>query len=76
MSDDVEACHNAWVSAFARPDKKCLCSWHVDRSWSCKINELIEDKDEAEEVCAALKTPQNEIEEANFRRSYSSFWHD
>lgn len=33
--------HNAWVSAFARPDKKLLCSWHVDRSWRRKINELI-----------------------------------
>ena len=33
--------HNAWVSAFARPDKKLLCSWHGDRSWRRKINELI-----------------------------------
>ena len=31
MSDDAEAYHNASVSAFARPDKKLLCSWHVDR---------------------------------------------
>ena len=73
MSDDAKAYHNAWVSAFARPDKKLLCSWHVDRSWRRKVNELIKDKDQAEEVYAALKTLQNEIEEASFRRSLQQF---
>ena len=60
MSDDAEAYHNGWVSAFPSPDKKLLCSWHVDR-WRRKVNELIKDKDQAEEVYAALKTLQNEI---------------
>lgn len=73
MSDDAEAYHNAWVSAFARPDKKLLCSWHVDSSWRRKVNELIKDKDQAEEVYAALKTLENEIEEASFRRSLQQF---
>ena len=31
MSDDTDAYHNAWVCSFSRPDKKLLCSWHVDR---------------------------------------------
>ena len=73
MSDDAKAYHNAWISAFARPDKKLLCSWHVDRSWCRKINELIKDKEQAEGVYAALKTLQNEIEEASFRRSLQQF---
>ena len=73
MSDDAKAYHNAWVSPFARPDKKLLCSWHVDRSCRCKINKLIKDKGQAEGVYAALKTLQNETEEASFRRSLQQF---
>ena len=73
MSDDTEAYHNAWVSAFARLDKKLLCSWHIDCSWCHKVNKLVRDKDQAEEVYAALKTLQTEIEEASFRRSSQQF---
>jgi len=73
MSDDADAYHNAWVSSFARPDKKLLCSWHVDRCWRRKVNELIKDKDQPEEVYAALKMLQNEIEEASFGRSLQQF---
>lgn len=73
MSDDAEAYHNAWVSVFARPDKKRLCSWQVDRSWCRKLNELIKDKEQVAEVYAALKTLQNEISEAGFRRSLQQF---
>lgn len=43
MTDDAEAYHNAWISAFSRPDKKLLCSWPVDRSWRRKINEHVQD---------------------------------
>ena len=73
MSDDAEAYHNAWVSVFARPDKKLLCSWHVDRSWRRKLNELIKDKEQVAEVYAALKSLQNEISETGFRRSLQQF---
>lgn len=69
MSDDAEAYHNAWVSSFPRPEKKLLCSWHVDRSWRRKINEHIKDKEQQAEVYAALKSLQNETNEAGFRRS-------
>lgn len=34
---------------------------------------MIKDKDQGEEVYAALKTLQNEIEEASFRRSLQQF---
>lgn len=73
MSDDAEAYHNAWVSVFARPDKKLLCSWHVDRSWRRMLNEVIKDKEQVAEVYGALKNLQNEISEAGFRRSLQQF---
>ena len=53
MSDDAEAYHNAWASDFSRPDKKLLCSWHVDRSWRRTIGEHIKDKEQQAEVYAA-----------------------
>ena len=59
MTDDAEAYYNAWVSAFSRPDRKLLCSWHVDRSWRRKLNEHLKDKEQMAEVYAALKSLQN-----------------
>ena len=73
MNGDVEAYHNAWSSVFARPDKKLLCSWNVDRSWRCKLNECIKDREQLAEVYAALKSLQNEVSEARFRRSMQQF---
>ena len=69
MSDDTEAYHNAWASNFSRPDKKFLCSWHVDWSWRRKIAEHVKSKEQQAEVYAAFKGLQNETSEAGFRRS-------
>ena len=60
MSDDADACHNAWCSAFSRPDRKLLCCWHVDRSWRRKLNEYFKDIEKQADVYAPLKNPQNE----------------
>ena len=73
MSDDAEAYHNAWSSVFARPDKKFLCIWHVARSWRRKLNECIKDREQLAEVYAALKSLQNQVSEARFRRSMQQF---
>ena len=73
MSDDADAYHNAWPSIFTKPVRKLLCSWHVDRSWRRKLNELIKDKDQQVEVYAALKSLQNEPSECKFRRSLQQF---
>ena len=73
MTDDAEGYHNSWISAFSRPAKKLLCSWHVDRSWRRKINEHIKDKEQQAEVYSALKSLQNETSEAEFRRSLQKF---
>ena len=73
MSDDADGYHNSWISAFSRPTKNLLCSWHVDQSWRRKINENIKDKEQQAEVYAALKSLQNETREAEFRRSLQKF---
>ena len=73
MSDDADAYYNAWVSTFPRPNKKLLCSWHVDRSWRRKLNEHIRDRAVLAEVYAAMKRLQNETNEAVFRRSLQQF---
>ena len=72
LSDDAEGYHNSWISAFSRPAKKLLCSWHVDRSWRRNINEHIKDKQQQAEVYA-LKSLQNETSVAAFRRSLQKF---
>ena len=69
MSDDADAYYNSWVSTCSRPDRKLLCSWHVDRSWRRKLNEHLKDKEQMAEVYAALKSLQNELSETSFRRS-------
>ena len=73
MSDDPDAYYNTWVSTFSRPDRKLLCSWHVDRSWQRKLNEHLKDKEQMAEVYAALKSLQNELSETSFRRSLQHF---
>ena len=73
MSDDADAYYNAWVSTFSRPDRKLLCSWHVDRSWRRKLNEHLKDKEQMAEVYAALKSLQNDLSETSFRRSLQQF---
>lgn len=72
MTDDAEAYHNAWISAFSRPDKKLLSSWPVDRNWRRKINEHVQDS-KLKLLYAALKSLQNETSEAEFRRSLQKF---
>ena len=73
MTDDAEAYYNAWISAFSRPDRKLLCSWHVGRSWRQKLNEHLKDKEKMAEVYAALKSLQNDLSETSFRRSLQQF---
>ena len=73
MSDDTDAYYNTWVSTFSRPDRKLLCSWHVDHSWRRKLNEHLKDKEQMADVYPALKSLQNELSETSFRRSLQHF---
>ena len=73
MSDDADSYHNTWCSAFSRPDRKLLCSWHVNRSWRRKLNEYFKDKEQQADVYAPLKNLQNETTGNAFRRSLQRF---
>ncbi|GFT58253.1 uncharacterized protein NPIL_273371 [Nephila pilipes] len=33
MTDDTESFLNSWRTVFGVPEKRLLCTWHVDRSW-------------------------------------------
>ena len=63
MSNYAGTYHNAWCSAFSRPDRKLLCSWHVDRSWRRKLNEYFKDAEQHADVYVPLKNLQNETTE-------------
>ncbi|GFT37205.1 MULE domain-containing protein [Nephila pilipes] len=41
MTDDTESFPNAWRTVFGVPEKRLLCTWHVDRSWRRNISKLI-----------------------------------
>ncbi|XP_014679733.1 PREDICTED: uncharacterized protein LOC106819642 [Priapulus caudatus] len=73
MSDDAEQYYNAWRYSFSRPNRKLLCSWHVDRSWRRKLNQCIKDREQQAEMYAVMKALQNEPSEAQFRRSLQQF---
>ena len=45
----------------------------MDRSWRRKLKECIKDREQLAEVYAALKSLQNEVSEARFRRSMQQF---
>ncbi|GFS83536.1 uncharacterized protein NPIL_446271 [Nephila pilipes] len=49
MTDDTESFPNAWRTVFGVPEKRLLCSWHVDKSWRRNISKLI-------------KKPENQVE--------------
>ncbi|GFT23972.1 uncharacterized protein NPIL_247391 [Nephila pilipes] len=49
MPDDTESFPNAWRIVFGVPEKRLLCTWHVDKSWRRNISKLI-------------KKPENEVE--------------
>ena len=73
MSDDTDTYYNTWVSTFLRPDRKLLCSWHIDCSWRRKLYKHLKDKEQMAEVYAALKSLQNELSETSFSRSLQHF---
>ncbi|GFX45676.1 SCAN domain-containing protein 3 [Trichonephila clavipes] len=45
MTDDSESFFNAWKTVFGIPEKRLLCTWHVDRSWRRNISRFIMKKE-------------------------------
>ena len=65
MSDDDSAFYNAWAEVMGAPRRRLLCSWHVDRAWSGKLN-MIADKQTKEAMYKALKICQTELSAEKF----------
>ena len=41
LSDCAEQYYTAWVGVFEGSPQKLLCTWHVDRAWRRKLNEVV-----------------------------------
>ncbi|GFT08449.1 uncharacterized protein TNCV_2324661 [Trichonephila clavipes] len=66
MTDDSESFFNAWKTVFGIPEKKDLCTWHVDRSWRRSIARLITKKEMQVEAYKIVRSLLVETDEAAF----------
>nr|XP_021002468.1 uncharacterized protein LOC110282744 [Parasteatoda tepidariorum] len=55
MTDDAESFNNAWKDTFGEPQKRLLCSWHMDRSWRKKLSELVPNKEEQANIYKIIR---------------------
>lgn len=68
MSDDDPAMYNAWRDVFGAPDRRILCTWHVNRAWRGKLK-TIQCKERREAVHKALMACRDELDIAKFNTS-------
>ncbi|GFT51021.1 uncharacterized protein TNCV_3512431 [Trichonephila clavipes] len=66
MTDDSESFFNAWKTVFGIPEKRLLCTWHVDRSWRRSIARLITKKEMQVEAYKIVRSLLVETDEAAF----------
>ncbi|GFY52591.1 uncharacterized protein TNIN_35441 [Trichonephila inaurata madagascariensis] len=66
MIDDSESFFNAWKAVFGIPEKRLLCTWHVDRSWRRSISRLITKKEIQVEAYKIVRSLLVETDEAAF----------
>ncbi|GFY77282.1 uncharacterized protein TNIN_85641 [Trichonephila inaurata madagascariensis] len=66
MTDDSESFYNAWKIVFGIPEKRLLCTWHVDRSWRRSISRLITKKEIQVEAYKIVRSLLVETDEAAF----------
>ncbi|GFT43792.1 uncharacterized protein TNCV_4464461 [Trichonephila clavipes] len=66
MTDDSESFFNAWKTVFGIPEKRLLCTWHVDRSWRRSIARLITKKEMQVEAYKIVQSLLVETDEAAF----------
>ncbi|GFS72853.1 uncharacterized protein NPIL_603981 [Nephila pilipes] len=66
MTDDTESFLNAWRTVFGVPEKKLLCTWHVDRSWRRSIVKLIKKPENQIQAYKVVRCLLMEIEEEAF----------
>lgn len=72
MSDDDPAFYTAWCSVMGHAERRLLCSWHVDRAWSGKLN-IISDQTERDAVYKALKSCQVQLSQEKFQKNLEKF---
>ncbi|GFT22886.1 hypothetical protein TNCV_1857081 [Trichonephila clavipes] len=66
MTDDSESFFNAWKTFYGIPEKRLLCTWHVDRSWRRSISRLIMKKEIQVEAYKVVRSLLVETDEAAF----------
>ncbi|GFY37510.1 uncharacterized protein TNIN_418951 [Trichonephila inaurata madagascariensis] len=66
MTVNSESFFNAWKTVFGIPEKRLLCTWHVDRSWRHSISRLITKKEIQVEAYKIVRSLLVETDEAAF----------
>ncbi|GFW10600.1 hypothetical protein TNCV_893951 [Trichonephila clavipes] len=65
MTDDSESFFNAWKTVFCIPEKRLLCTWHVDRRRR-SISRLITKKEIQAEAYEIVQSLLEKTDEAAF----------
>ncbi|XP_040074593.2 uncharacterized protein LOC115323234 [Ixodes scapularis] len=65
MSDDAAAYGNAWEEVMGPAQHRMLCSWHVNRNWTQKL-QLVQDKQTRDRLRDELWALRNCKDEAKF----------
>lgn len=73
MSDDDNTFYNAWRKVFAETENRLLCTWHVERSWKKKLNELCSNHEDQKLIYERLTCVLTETDEEAFKRLLPSF---
>src|SRR5207244_3042667 len=66
MSDDAAAFINAWVAVMSEPEKRLLCSWHVDKIWRLNLKKVQGGKENQTLVYKAIRMLLEEADVEKF----------
>gem|GEM_PF-4549271 len=72
MSDDAPTFYNAWCDVMGLPQRKLLCTWHVDRAWRSQLNK-IKSKYKQADIYKACRTLLGMLDEEDFRTALENF---
>ena len=73
MSDCAEQFYTAWVGVFEGRPQKLLCTWHVDRAWRKKLNEVVPSQEERVTVYHHLRVLLEEMDVSRFNALLQQF---
>ncbi|KAM7314725.1 uncharacterized protein ISCGN_004509 [Ixodes scapularis] len=72
MSDDAAAYGNAWEEVMGRAQHRMLCSWHVNRNWTQKL-QSVQDKETRDRLRDELWALRNCKDESQFQQALTGF---